>query len=103
MIADFIAARDYARVKNLWVVVVVPTEQAKEGLKCLSALSSGHPFGGRTLVMDSGRLSVALSSDEVFPAEPFQVVFTGWSGSSSAQAEDMKRWRQAATMVSRLI
>jgi len=99
MIEDFLFARDIAHTKNLWVVIVVPSDLYAEALDTMAAVSNGHPFGGRTMDLAPGRLSLAQTGDDPFPSEPFVVSFVGWGNTKLAQAQEMTRWKDAATRV----
>jgi hypothetical protein len=96
MIAEFIHARDYAKARAAWVVVVVPSDLYDEALNSMAAIASGHPFGGRTLVVGQGKVSVSQALDAVFVTEPFKVMFAGWGQTKTDQAKEMARWRRAA-------
>jgi hypothetical protein len=102
MITDFIHARDYAKKKNVWVVIVVPSDQMDPALDTMAAISNGNPFGGRTLSLPTGKLTLMQASESAKFLKRFCVAFAGWGKAKTDQAKEMERWRQAAwTVVSR--
>jgi len=104
MIAEFQYAYEIVKTKPIWVVIVVPPDRMEEARSILAVLANGRPFGGRTLALGEGRLSIAQSLDAVFvpPGQAFQVMFTGWDRNQAGGSEEMGKWRKASTgMVSR--
>jgi len=96
MIEDLIYARDHAIQKDVWVVAVVPVEALDEALTKLAAVANGHPFGGRTVKFQRGKLSVVPVIDSVFLAPgKFQVMFLGWARKDQSMT-GVERWRHAA-------
>jgi hypothetical protein len=99
MIDDFMYARDYAEDKQAWVVVVVPPEALKDAQNALVAVANGHQFSGRTLRLPRGGCVslVPVTNQSFLPDDqPFHVMFAGWGGKTT-QAQEMARWRTAAS------
>lgn len=98
MMAEIQYALRCATVSRNHVVLVVPPEQHGVALALLVAHSGEGAFGGRSLrPSEGGCLSVMSVKEPVFE-EPFDVLFTGW-GQVTATAEEMNRWRKAASQV----
>ncbi len=98
MMAEIQYALRCATLNRNHVALVVPPEHHVEALNLLVAHAGDGAFGGRSLrVAEGGCLSVMSVKEPVFE-EPFDVLFTGW-GQTTAVAEEMNRWRKAASQV----
>ena len=101
MLDDFLFAWDYARLKGRWVVLVVPTDLYGEAMDTMAALSDDHPFGGRTLSLTPGHLSVVPVTYPVFlPSDqPFDVMFIEWGRTKTSNVKEMELWKNRAQSV----
>lgn len=98
MIADIQYAAKCATVHKNHVAMVVPQDRHMEALNLLVAIAGTHPMGGRSVVFPSGGQLSVMNVKEAAFEEPFDVMFTGW-GQVTMGAEEMTRWRKAASQV----
>jgi hypothetical protein len=101
LLADVQQVVEHARVSGVWVAIICPDNDTV--VSCSQVLAASIPgdakFSGRTALLDSGRISVALATEEVFIPDktPFLVSFLGWT--SYCKNDGMARWQQKSVEV----